>query len=42
VNGERIAAHSIRLTTAGGKILPINLIADPERLSQLDLVVLND
>ncbi len=29
-------------TTAGGKIVAIDLVADPERLSRLDLVVLND
>ncbi|MGQ0549942.1 MAG: RNA polymerase sigma factor SigJ [Armatimonadota bacterium] len=29
-------------TIAGGKIVEINLVADPERLRQLDLTVLND
>jgi len=28
-------------TTAGGKIVAIDLVADPERLRQLDLAVLN-
>jgi hypothetical protein len=27
-------------TTAGGKIVAIDLVADPERLGQIDLVVL--
>jgi len=31
-----------RITIARGKILEIDLVADPERLRQLDLVVLDD
>jgi RNA polymerase sigma-70 factor (ECF subfamily) len=29
-------------TITGGKIVEIDMIADPERLRQLDLAVLND
>jgi RNA polymerase sigma-70 factor (ECF subfamily) len=30
-----------QFTTTGGKIVAIDLVADPERLRQLDLAVLN-
>ena len=29
-------------TIAGGKIVEINILADPERLAELDLTVLDD
>jgi len=38
--GQPRAASSF--TIAGGKILGIEIIADPERLRQLDLAILSD
>jgi len=32
----------LRFTITGGKIVEIEAVADPERLRQLDLAVLND
>jgi hypothetical protein len=41
VGGGRPRAE-VGFTIARGKIVTIDLIADPERLCQLDLVVLTD
>ena len=32
----------LRFTIANGKIIEIEAVADPERLSHLDLAILND
>jgi hypothetical protein len=34
--------RALSFTTTGGKIVQIEVIADPARLHQLDLAVLND
>jgi hypothetical protein len=40
VGTRRTAAHRLRLHDQGGKIVEIDLVADPARLRQLDLEVL--
>jgi hypothetical protein len=42
VGSERTAARRFDLTITRGKVGEIDLVADPDRLRRLDLVVLDD
>ena len=39
---HRVARHAVMMTITGGKIVEINLVADPDRLRRLDVAILDD
>jgi hypothetical protein len=39
---HRVARDAVMMTITGGKIVEINLVADPDRLRRLDVAILDD